>query len=294
VKWFDEYRASLKMIEVEEYLDLVFYRPLAFLLVKAIYPTSLTPNQLTVIALVCGVIGGVLFGFGSPFLLIIAAVLLVLYDVIDCSDGMLARLKKNGTRTGRILDGVADYIVLATVYVGIGIGFVRSTDDPALWWGLLIAAAASNTVHAILVDYYRNLFLDIVLQRKSTFEEDLDAFEEEVAEMKREGGHYFDRLIIGIYLRYSRLQRNLTSGQNEHAELPQTEPDEYYRRNRLILRLWLLLGPTTQLTFLIVCAFFNRMDIYIIGMISVANLWAIVLYLIQYRINLNALPAKSS
>ncbi|PLX22488.1 MAG: hypothetical protein C0600_16545 [Ignavibacteria bacterium] len=294
MKWFDEYRASLKMIEVEEYLDLVFYRPLAFLLVKAIYPTSLTPNQLTVIALVCGVIGGVLFGFGSPFLLIIAAVLLVLYDVIDCSDGMLARLKKNGTRTGRILDGVADYIVLATVYVGIGIGFVRSTDDPALWWGLLIAAAASNTVHAILVDYYRNLFLDIVLQRKSTFEEDLDAFEEEVAEMKREGGHYFDRLIIGIYLRYSRLQRNLTSGQNEHAELPQTEPDEYYRRNRLILRLWLLLGPTTQLTFLIVCAFFNRMDIYIIGMISVANLWAIVLYLIQYRINLNALPAKSS
>lgn len=294
MKWFDEYRASLKMLEVEEFLDLVFYRPLAFLLVKAVYPTSLTPNQLTVIALICGMIGGVLFGIGTPFLLIIAAVLLGLYDVIDCSDGMLARLKKNGTRTGRILDGAADYIVLATVYLGIGIGYVSYTDNPVLWWGLLVAAAGSNAVHAILVDYYRNRFLDIVLQRVSTFEEDLEGFQEEAAAMKREGGHYFDRFIIAIYLRYSGLQKNLTSGQKEHSGLTDTDPKEYYRRNRIIIRLWLLLGPTSQLTFLIICALINRMDVYILGMISVANLWAFILYLFQNRINHHVLPSNAS
>ena len=35
-----QYLASLKMREVEEFFDLVFYRPLAFLFVKAIYRTA--------------------------------------------------------------------------------------------------------------------------------------------------------------------------------------------------------------------------------------------------------------
>jgi hypothetical protein len=294
VKWYDEYRASLKMLEVEEYFDLLFYRPLAFLLVKAVYPTSITPNQLTIIAMIIGLIAGVMFGIGTPGMLIIAAVLLVLYDIIDCSDGMLARLKKNGTRTGRILDGTADYIVSAAAYLGIGISFASSMANPVLWWILLLLAAVSNSVHAILVDYYRNRFLDIVLKRLSTFEEDLQSFEEEAAEMKREGGHYFDRLIIAIYLNYSQLQRRLTSGQKEHAFLSQVDPDEYYRRNSVIIRLWLFLGPTTQITFLVVCAILNRLDIYIIGLLAVGNLWALILYFFQNHINLKVLPAEAS
>ncbi len=46
-----------------------------------------------------------------------------LYNIIDCSDGQLARLKKNGTHTGRIIDGSADYITAAFVFIGLGIGF---------------------------------------------------------------------------------------------------------------------------------------------------------------------------
>jgi phosphatidylglycerophosphate synthase len=285
VTLLDQYRASLKMREVEEFFDLVFYRPLAFLFVKAIYNTELTPNQITVISMLLGVLGGVGFAIGTPTALIIAAVLLVVYDVLDCSDGQLARLKKNGTRIGRILDGVSDYVVDVSVYIGIGIGFANASDDPGFWWLMLVAAGLSNGVHAMLVDYYRNRFLDVVLQRVSTFEEDLEAFEEERREMRRRGGSWFERAIISIYVGYSRLQRRLTSGTKEHSHLADADPKEYYRRNRVIIRLWLLLGPTTQITFLVVCALFNRLDIYIYGLVIAWNLWALLLYPFQAFIN---------
>ncbi len=94
MSWFNEYKTSLKLIEVEELLDLVFYRPLAFLFVKMVYRTNLTPNQITTIALIVGMIGGVFYFFNTHLAITIGAVLLILYDVLDCSDGMVARLKK--------------------------------------------------------------------------------------------------------------------------------------------------------------------------------------------------------
>jgi len=285
VKFLDEYLSSLKMREVEEFFDLTFYRPLAFLFVKAIYNTSLTPNQITLISMLCGVLGGVAFGVGGTTALLAAAALLVVYDVLDCSDGQLARLKQNGTRIGRILDGVADYVVVTAVYLGMGIGFASSSDNPLFWWMMILFAAGSNALHSIQVDYYRNRYLDIVLQRVSTFEEDLEAFEEERAVMKREGGHWFERAVIDVYLRYSRFQRRLTSGKSEHAVLTEADPQEYRRRNRRILRLWLFLGPTTQITWMVICALLDRLDLYLYGLVIGGNLWALLLYPFQRHIN---------
>ena len=54
MSWYTEYKKSLKMAAVEEYIDLVFYRPLAFLLVKSIYSTRIKPDNLTFAAIVTG------------------------------------------------------------------------------------------------------------------------------------------------------------------------------------------------------------------------------------------------
>src|SRR5437660_420590 len=104
MSWFTDYKKSLKMVEVEEYFDLFFYRPLAFLLVKTVYRTSITPNQLTITAIIVGLLSGFTFARG-PHYWALGAVLFALYNIIDCSDGQLARIKKNGTHAGRIVDG---------------------------------------------------------------------------------------------------------------------------------------------------------------------------------------------
>lgn len=280
-KWFDEYKKALKMLEVEEVFDLIFYRPLAFLLVKIVYPTNITPNQLTLIAVFFGILGGISFGFGDPEYLFAGAVLFILYDVFDCSDGQLARLKRNGTKTGRIIDGVADYIATTAAYIGIGIGFANYTDEPLFYWGLLVVAGACNAVMAILLDYYRNRFLDVVLERESVLETELAEFTEEYERINKLKGKWFDKWLIGTYLKYSNFQVNMTKGKKKKNKI-NVDKDLYYRKNKLLIHLWTYVGPTSQLTFMIVCALINRFDIYIYGMITVFPAYALMVYLFQF------------
>ena len=58
MNWAEEYKKSLKMREVEEIFDLFIYRPLAFLLVRMVYKTKITPNNITSIAILMGVTAG--------------------------------------------------------------------------------------------------------------------------------------------------------------------------------------------------------------------------------------------
>jgi phosphatidylglycerophosphate synthase len=102
---FKEFKSSLKMMEVEEVLDIIFYRPFAFLVVKSVYSTNITPNHLTLAAIVMGVAGGCFYSLGTEGSCILGAIFYMLFNILDCSDGQLARLKKNGTPGGRLLDG---------------------------------------------------------------------------------------------------------------------------------------------------------------------------------------------
>ena len=261
---FQEYKNSLKKIEVEEFFDLYFYRPLAFLLVKAIYSTNITPNQLTVISMVFGVIGGFFYSFGNHNAFITGAVLVLLYNVVDCSDGQLARLKKNGTAVGRILDGIADYVVSVAVYFGIAFGYANSSSNPLFWWIITAAAGLSNAIQSGLLDFYRTRYLDYVLERASVLGDGIKTFEEEFERLKSVRGRFFDKIVIWIYLGYSKIQHKLTNPvATEEQSKPNITPAEYAEKNGLMIWLWTFLGPTTQWTFLIITSFINRFDIYL-------------------------------
>lgn len=288
-----EYKKSLKMIEAEEIFDLYFYRPLAFLFVKAIYNTRITPNQLTLLSMLFGLLGGASYAFGSYAAFVVGAVLYCLYNILDCSDGQLARLKNNGTRLGRVLDGIADYVVSVAVYAGIGIGFASNSDDPVFWWILTVAAGISNGAQSMIFDYYRSRFLDYVLERVSTFEDGMESFREEYGHLKRQKGKLFAKTVIWIYLQYSFVQRKLTSHWKSVKPAKKYDPEEYYRINRVVLHLWSYLGPTTQWTFLIVTSLINRLDIYLWGLVAAGNIWALVMLTVQNKVNSNLHPKEA-
>lgn len=279
-----EYKSSLKKIEVEEFFDLYFYRPLAFLFVKAIYNTSITPNQLTVISMMFGVIGGFFYSYGNYSAFIIGAILVLLYNVVDCSDGQLARLKKNGTAVGRILDGIADYVVSIAVYFGIAFGYANSSSNPLLWWTITAVAGFSNAIQSGLLDFYRTRYLDYVLQRISVLDEGIKTFEIEFERLKNVKGRYFDKAVIWIYLGYSKIQQKVTNPSSKFVSIkPEISAEEYAKNNRRLIRLWTFLGPTTQWTFLIITSFINRIDIYLLGILIVGNILAIIFYFMQYK-----------
>lgn len=272
------------MPEVEELFDLFFYRPLAFLLVKLIYRTSITPNQLTIAAILAGVAAGCFYAEGSPVSVTYGALFFLLHNIVDCSDGQLARLKKNGSRAGRIIDGLADYISRGAVFIGLGIGYSGDAYHHSIWWLLVVITAISNLTHAALLDYYINRFVDYVLQRKSTFDEELNAFKEEYNAMKGQKNKWLDRFIIRSYINYSALQTEII-GKKVAVKLFQTTPQDYYQRNKALARFWTLIGPSSQATALIICSFIHRFDIYFWAMIAGFNAITTVLWLIQRNID---------
>lgn len=281
---YTEYKKSLKMLEVEEILDLIIFRPPAFLLVKLIYQTSITPNQITWVSLFFGVFGAFLITFGTASAYTLAAICFIIYNILDCSDGQLARLQNSGTLTGRIVDGFADYIVAITSYLAIGVGYASNTNDPFFYWTLTVLAGFSNALHSFALDYYRNQFLDYALDRKSILGEDLEQFETEYKRFITVKKWSLDRLLIWIYLKYSRIQISLSSKQDQ-SQTRIYDPKDYYNKNKRMIHLWTYIGPTTELTFMIVCAFINRWDIFLWGMVTIGTIYTLILYIIQKSVN---------
>lgn len=284
MSWITEYKKSLKMIEVEEYFDLYFYRPLAFLFVKLIYKTSITPNQLTIISIILGICSGIMYSKGWPNGFIFGAIVFMIYNIIDCSDGQLARLKNNGTNVGRIIDGIGDYISTASVFIGIGLGFANHQENSRFWWTLIIICGISIAIQSILVDYYRNRFLDTVLQKMNTFEDGLQSFKDEYDKIKDQKNKWLERAIIFVYLKYTGLQKSLTSKKKISTSI-NYPPETYYKKNKTAIKCWVLIGPTSQISTLIIFSLINRIDLFLWTILFLFNFIALFMWVIQHNID---------
>ena len=108
----------IKYLPVDEYI----IRPIASLIVRAVYKTSITPNQLTFINFFFGILSGIAYCFGKPIYFIIGAILIQISLVFDCADGMLARAKDMCSHYGAYLDLLLDRIVDFFLFGGIVIG----------------------------------------------------------------------------------------------------------------------------------------------------------------------------
>lgn len=297
---YSQYKSSLKAIEVEEIFDLIIYRPLAFLFVKATYSLNITPDMVSLAALSIGSTAGIMFGFGSYTFLVIGAVLYFTSNVLDCADGQIARLKKNGTKVGRIVDGFVDYIVSIFVFIGIGIGLAKQYHwhevnlwgnsflqwDPVVYiWVTAILGGISSAVQAFYFDFYRNKFLEVVYGRAQNIIEEIREYEEESQRLKENGSHPFQRFLISVYLKYSALQLKIQKDHEENHNEQKPNPKVYYTKNRLLLRLWSYVGSTTHITLCVITALLGNMEAFLIICILPLNLLMLVLFLVQKQVN---------
>lgn len=278
-----EFKATLKILEVEELADVYFYRPLAFLLVKAVAWTPITPNQLTIASLLIGIAGGVCYGLGRPSTVVLGAGLYALSIVVDCADGQLARLKRNGTPLGRILDGMIDYVVTIAVYVGVAVGLDPGPGRRTFWLLLLAAAGASNIFHSAILDYYRFRFMERAQGERRDEDAEYAAFQAELAALSGRPGDGVRRTVIRIYLRYLALQKRMTRSRGAAKPVAAAEREAFYRANRAVMRGWTFLGSTTLGSLMILATLVQRIDVYFWGRIVVANALAAVLFAFQMR-----------
>ncbi len=283
----------LKGIHMEELPDLFIFRPLAFLLVKVFYPFPITPNQVSFLAISPGVSAAYYFSRGDARSFFVAGILAGLFCILDCADGMIARLKKNGTKTGRLVDGLVDYIVGISVYVGLAIGLSRAVlnhrlELPCNPWIPVIIAAVSNFSHSGVTDYFRNLYDAHKNGKKITPPMEMQEFAVELERLNLEKGKRLDKFMINLYFVYLRLQ-----GGKRAKPFVRFGPGEYQKHNRLLLTLWNFIGPTTHISALIIGALLYKPMIFFYYTIIFANLWMLILFLLQNRVN-KKLSAKSN
>jgi len=159
-----EYHKSLKeegrsFLEKGLRVDKYLFRPLGWLIVRAVIRTPVSPNQLTVLSFCLGMAAAVLFATGRPGNFTAGGIFIILSGVIDCADGMLARSKNLSTEYGGFLDISLDRILDFFLLSGIGLGLFRYTGRTLLLvLGLFAAGLNSlqNTLFYLAKGYTKN------------------------------------------------------------------------------------------------------------------------------------------
>ena len=144
---------------VEEWTDTWFFRPIGLRIARACYPTAVTPDQVTIAALVVGLLGGHLCFYNNVPLNILGVALLVVSDIFDSADGQLARMRGTSTRIGKTLDGIADAARFANLSFHL---MARLIISGAAWWYVIPLGFAAGIAHAKqagAIDYIRQLYL---------------------------------------------------------------------------------------------------------------------------------------
>lgn len=132
---------------VSKIVRAILTKPLAFLFVKY---TKITPNQVTVMSIIPGILGIIFLSLGRENA-IIGAILVFLYGLLDGVDGIMSRATGLHSKMGQWLDGAAGYVLIPFVILSAAIG-LRSYS--ALLIGSI--AALCFPLQFVLIHYFKS------------------------------------------------------------------------------------------------------------------------------------------
>ena len=119
--------SAYKSEDTEEFFDRIFTKPLGYLWARLFMRLGWTPNMVTLLSMGIGFVGGLLF-YPERFSVNLIGVLLVVWaNILDSTDGQLARLTGNKSTIGRILDALSTSVWYVAIYAALAL---RLMDDP--------------------------------------------------------------------------------------------------------------------------------------------------------------------
>jgi len=132
------YRASKKKQDINWFTEWIA-RPPAAIVVYAIRNTPLTPNQVTFLSAIVAAGACAMFALLPGWLwLVVAALVFEFSFVLDCADGMLARLRKIASPAGHLLDFLMDELKAMLLFGCVAVRMWRDSggDERLLLVGL--------------------------------------------------------------------------------------------------------------------------------------------------------------
>ncbi len=112
------------------------------------------PNAVSVAGMLFGLLAGfAYFRYEDPRWASAGFILMIAWHVMDGADGQLARLTHAQSETGRVLDGICDYVTFIAVYTSLALALSRQHGD--LVWLLVVMAGACHAVHSAAYEVQR-------------------------------------------------------------------------------------------------------------------------------------------
>ena len=238
----EKYRATLKSAETEDWLDLHVIRPFCYYCAVFFAKFDIHPNTVTIWSIIIGAASAWFFAQGS-FVYgdnahgdttlglvynILAVILLMIADVLDCTDGQLARMTDKKSRMGRILDGVAGFAWFIPIYHVLVYRFYLHHDiefsllgiadtEQNVWIATavvyalgLIAGIAGLAGQQRLADYYIQAHLFFLKGEKGAELDNSKRQQEIYDQMTPETHSAVERYFQKSYIDYTKKQEKVT------------------------------------------------------------------------------------
>lgn len=206
-------RSAYKSEDTEEFFDRIFTKPLGYLWARLFMRLGWTPNMVTLLSMAIGFTGGWLF-YPESFTLNLIGVLLVIWaNILDSTDGQLARLTGNKSTLGRILDALSTSVWYLAIDCALCLRLMPkaipfSGGKPwggLIWLVVIVCELGGHQRQCMLADYYRNIHL-FFLRNKNGSELDRSR---DIARARARlpwKGARFQKLYLYFYGLYTRLQ----------------------------------------------------------------------------------------
>ena len=226
---------SMKSVETEDWLDLHVIRPLCYYCAKGFAYFDIHPNTVTILSMFIGAGSCVFFAHGSYYyegaiglaLNLLAILLLMVADILDCTDGQLARMTGKKSKVGRILDGLAGFVWFTPIYLGMAWRFYQHHSLEFGWLGISDtpqnALIATTVVFVLglmsgflgiaaqqrLADYYIQVHLFFLKGEKGS-ELDSSVRQQEIYDQMDEKTPKYEKIFQKSYIDYTKKQEDVT------------------------------------------------------------------------------------
>ncbi len=207
------YRDTLKSMDTEEHIDLAFYRPIGYMWACLAKRLGVTPNAITIASIFLGIGAGIMFYFPDMWLNVIGMLLLVWANSFDSADGQLARMTKQYSRLGRILDGLSGDLWFASIYIAICLRENITSEffsaHPWVIWVVAVVTGLCHAKQAAAADYYRQFHLYFLKGEEGSELESCDELRSRLATLSW-SKNFWKKLTLTFYTQYTANQEALT------------------------------------------------------------------------------------
>ena len=267
----EKYYQTLKSVETEDWLDFHVIRPICYYCAKAFAALHVHPNTVTILSMVFGAGSCVFFAHGCTFYEgmeglgynLLAILLLMIADILDCTDGQLARMTGQKSRLGRILDGVAGFVWFTPIYAALVYRFYIHHELEFTLLGIeetqqnvwiatavvfvlaLVSGAVCMAGQTRLADYYIQVHLFFLKGEKGS-ELDNSARQQELYDKMSWKGHIAEKLFQYSYVGYTkkqeaatpqfqRLMNSLREKFGSADRMPSHIRETFHKRSRMLM-----------------------------------------------------------